>query len=49
MFEVFKSDIPALTGKEKRIIYVYVPDYEGTFPVLYMFDGHNVFLDEDAT
>ena len=49
MLEIFKSDIPALTGKEKRRIYVYVPDYEGTFPVLYMFDGHNVFLDEDAT
>ena len=49
MLEIFKSDIPELTGKEKRKIYVYVPDYEGTFPVLYMFDGHNVFLDEDAT
>ena len=34
MLEIFKSDIPALTGKEKRRIYVYVPDYEGTFPVL---------------
>ena len=35
-------------------MYVYVPDQaeedpEARFPVLYMFDGHNVFLDEDAT
>lgn len=37
----------------ERKIFMYVPDdYENTnenYPVLYMFDGHNVFLDEDAT
>ena len=49
MIEVFKTDIPQLTGKEKRNIYVYVPDEGNRFPVLYMFDGHNVFFDEDAT
>ena len=49
MLEVFKTDIPQLTGKEKRKIYVYVPDQEGRFPVLYMFDGHNLFDDEEAT
>ncbi len=46
--------IPQLTGEFERAAYVYVPDWyeEGSderFPVLYMFDAHNVFLDEDAT
>ncbi len=46
--------IPQLTEDWQRKAYVYVPDWyeEGSaerFPVLYMFDGHNVFLDEDAT
>lgn len=34
---------------EKRNLTVYVPENEGTFPVLYMMDGQNVFFDEDAT
>lgn len=46
--------IPELTGEETRRAYVYVPDEweenpEERYPVLYMFDGHNVFFDEDAT
>lgn len=46
--------IPELTGDESRRAYVYVPDWaqeepDLRFPVLYMFDGHNVFFDEDAT
>jgi len=46
--------IPALTGKKTRRAYVYLPaeaaaDPEKRFPVLYMFDGHNVFFDKDAT
>lgn len=47
--------IPELTGdKTKRRIYVYLPEsYEKEknrrYPVLYMFDGHNVFLDDHAT
>ena len=41
--------IPELTGNEPRNVYIYTPEQEGTFPVLYMFDGHNVFLDETAT
>lgn len=46
--------IPELTGKEKRRAYVYLPTMyraqpRRRFPVLYMFDGHNVFFDEDAT
>lgn len=46
--------IPELTGDTPRRAYVYLPDWwiESSgqrFPVLYMFDGHNVFFDEDAT
>ena len=54
MIEKWAADFPALTGKEPRTVYVYVPDEaeedpDARFPVLYMFDGHNVFFDEDAT
>lgn len=49
MLDIFDITIPELTGREKRKLYVYVPDKKGSFPVLYMFDGQNVFLDEDAT
>lgn len=46
--------IPELTGSEPRRAYLYLPDSYHTnhnmrYPVLYMFDGHNVFFDEDAT
>ena len=46
--------IPALTGKKKRKAYIYLPESYETepdrrYPVLYMFDGHNVFFDSDAT
>lgn len=46
--------IPPLSGKEKRRAYIYVPDAcrknpDARFPVLYMFDGHNVFFDSHAT
>lgn len=49
MIEIFKTDIPALTGKEKRRVYVYTPEYEGRFAVLYMFDGQNLFFDDHAS
>jgi len=49
MIDKFSVDFPAVNGMEKRAAYVYVPDKKGRFPVLYMFDGHNVFFDEDAT
>ena len=49
MLEIFETDIPQLTRKEKRNVYVYVPEQEGNFPVLYMFDGHNLFYDSEAT
>ena len=46
--------IPELTGSEARKAYVYLPESyeyepEKRYPVLYMFDGHNVFFDQDAT
>ncbi len=46
--------LPHLTGKEKRRAYIYVPDEarenpDARYPVLYMFDGHNVFFDSHAT
>lgn len=48
-----KIVIPALSDEERRA-YVYIPteynsDDKKRYPVLYMFDGHNVFFDEDAT
>lgn len=53
---VFKWEltIPELTGDTPRRCYVYLPgDYEQyparRYPVMYMFDGHNVFFDSDAT
>ena len=36
-----------------RTIHVYLPDNynesQEQYPVMYMFDGHNLFFDEDAT
>ena len=54
MIEKWATPIPELTGSAPRTVYVYIPDQAKTdkdarFPVLYMFDGHNVFFDEDAT
>ena len=46
--------IPKLTGEKTRRAYIYLPDSydiepDKRYPVMYMFDGHNVFFDEDAT
>ena len=54
MYKEWKISIPALTGEEKRKAYVYVPDAHRAdasrrYPVLYMFDGHNLFADADAS
>ena len=53
---VIKWDItiPQLSGETPRKAYIYLPaSYEKNpdrrYPVMYMFDGHNVFFDEDAT
>lgn len=51
MIEKFELYMPSL--EENRRIHVYLPDDYHTsnlrYPVLYLFDGHNMFLDEDAT
>ncbi len=47
-----KISIEPLTGHRKRRLYISLPDDmedDRRYPVLYMFDGHNVFYDEDAT
>lgn len=49
MLDIFETTIPQLTGDEERKVYVYVPDDEGEYPVLYMFDGQNLFDDEEAS
>ena len=46
--------IPKLSGDKTRRVYLYLPaSYEknksARYPVMYMFDGHNVFFDSDAT
>ena len=54
MIRKWTLTIPELTGKTTRHAYVYLPEEarkspKKRFPVLYMFDGHNVFYDKDAT
>lgn len=54
MVKTWQITIPELTGREKRRAYVYLPkSYRKNptrrYPVLYMFDGHNVFFDAHAT
>ncbi|MCR5611363.1 MAG: alpha/beta hydrolase [Clostridiales bacterium] len=53
MIKVTKIQIPGLPTEKPRRLYVYTPrDYNRTderYPVLYMFDGHNVFYDSHAT
>ena len=54
MVKTWKLSIPERTGRERRRAYVYLPTMykdqpRRRFPVLYMFDGHNVFFDSHAT
>ena len=54
MIKKWDVTIPALTGDAPRKAYIYLPEYydddpNRRFPVMYMFDGQNIFLDEDAT
>ena len=53
MIRVEKIQIPTLPTKKPRRLYIYTPKgYEQSdqrYPVLYMFDGHNVFYDSHAT
>lgn len=54
MVKKWNVTIPKLSGEKTRRAYIYLPDsYEKEpqqrYPVMYMFDGHNVFFDADAT
>lgn len=55
MTKRFDVKFPLASGRlEKRTAYIYLPESyfenpEKRYPVLYMFDGHNVFFDSDAT
>lgn len=54
MIEKWDITIPELTGDEVRSAYICLPeaytyDTNRCFPVLYMFDGHNLFFDSHAT
>lgn len=55
MTDRFEVTFPLADGAgEKRTAYIYLPDsylheHWKRYPVLYMFDGHNVFFDSDAT
>lgn len=54
MTERFEVTFPLQGGSEERYAYIYLPksyfkEPYRRYPVLYMFDGHNVFYDEDAT
>lgn len=54
MIKKWYVTIPQLSKDAKRRCYIYLPDSyqkepDKRYPVLYMFDGHNVFFDSDAT
>ena len=53
MIRVNRIQIPSLPTKKPRRLYIYLPrDYAHSgkrYPVLYMFDGHNVFYNSHAT
>ncbi len=54
MVKKWNVTIPKLSGEKTRRAYIYLPasyqkDKTRRYPVMYMFDGHNVFFDEDAT
>ena len=54
MVKKWKVRIEKLTGDAERRAYIYLPDSymkepDKRYPVMYMFDGHNVFFDSDAT
>ncbi len=54
MVKKWTVTIPTLSGEVQRRVYLYLPESyakkkDQRYPVMYMFDGHNVFFDEDAT
>ncbi len=53
MVNEWQITIPCLTGGRTRRAYVYLPrgyyEEDRRYPVMYMFDGHNLFFDDHAT
>lgn len=54
MVKIWNVMLPELTGSKMRRAYIYLPEsYDKAplrrYPVMYMFDGHNVFFDDHAT
>ena len=54
MVKNLKVVFPSPNGPDERRAYIYLPasykkNPDRRYPVLYMFDGHNVFFDSDAT
>ena len=54
MVKKWKVVFPSPNGPDERRAYIYLPasykkNPDRRYPVLYMFDGHNVFFDTDAT
>jgi predicted alpha/beta superfamily hydrolase len=54
MVKKWKVTIEKLSGDKERRAYIYLPESynkepQRRYPVMYMFDGHNVFFDSDAT
>ena len=53
MIDITRIQIPSLPTVKPRRLYVYTPrgyeESDARYPVLYMFDGHNVFYDSHAT
>ena len=54
MIKEWLIQIPTLSGAAERKAYVYLPadygfDETRRYPVMYMFDGHNLFSDQEAT
>ena len=54
MVKKWNITIPQLSGDKTRRAYIWLPasydkEPQKRYPVMYMFDGHNVFFDSDAT
>lgn len=54
MIDQWNITLPQFSKDQPRRVYVYLPNQlqehpDWRFPVLYMFDGHNVFFDSHAT
>ena len=50
---IIKRQVWFSPANQERTLHLYLPDdYEFSaerYPVMYMFDGHNLFYDSDAT